>query len=227
MDWTVAYTDAYIGPMDIGRLLQELLEAKSWSQEELAARLHTTQANVSRWLKGREPRASQIEAIRDLASELGLLAEAPSRRQIIPIMGYVGAGGDVDPDFEQVPPDGLDQVEIPYIVGIVGDPIGFEVRGESNQPKYSAGEVVIVEREQPTSIDSMIGDFAVVVTETGKRYLKKIMAGRKAGTFDLVSINAPTMEGVRLKWASPVRIQISNIGLRRLGAIQRRAPPKK
>jgi repressor LexA len=202
--------------MRVTQVLYEILKVRGWTQEQLAERLGTTQATVSRWLKGAEPRGSKLEEIRLLARESGLLDDAPAERQVIPIMGYVGAGGDVEPDFEQVPDDGLDQVELPYVVGIVGDPVGFAVRGESMQPKYSAGEIVIVEREQPWSIDSMIGDYAVVLTYEGRRFIKKIMPGAEPHTYDLVSVNGPTIESVRLRWASPVRLVIPPIGLKRV-----------
>jgi transcriptional regulator with XRE-family HTH domain len=178
--------------------------------------------------RDRDPGVSNLAA---LAHVLGTTAadllayRAADERQHIPIMGYVGAGGDVDPDYEQVPFDGLAQVELPYIIGIIGDPIGFEVRGESMQPKYGDGEVVVVEREQPASTDSMIGDFAVVRTYDGHRYVKKIMPGRKAHTFNLVSINAPTIEGARIEWASPVRLVIPNVGLRHVRHTRKPASP--
>jgi transcriptional regulator with XRE-family HTH domain len=211
--------------MGVAEILNEIMRVRSWKQEDLAEALKTTQANVSRWLKGREPRSDAIEAIRSLARECGLIAESPKERQLIPIMGYVGAGGDVEPDFEQVPYDGLDQVQLDYVVGIVGDPIGFEITGDSNQPKYSAGEIVIVEREQPWATESMIGDFAVVRTYDGHRYLKKIMPGRGRHVFNLVSLNAPTIEGARIEWASPVRIVIPPVGVRK-SPTKRRAPAK-
>jgi phage repressor protein C with HTH and peptisase S24 domain len=140
----------------------------------------------------------------------------PAARQIVPIMGYVGAGGDIDPDYEQVPFDGLEQVELPYAVD--GDMIAFEVRGESMMPRYDDRAIVIVARDQPLAIDAMIGDDAVVRTHDGKRFLKRIMPGRRPSTFNLVSINAPTIEGARIAWASPVRMIIPNIGLRRRAA---------
>jgi repressor LexA len=80
-------------------------------------------------------------------------------------MGYVGAGGDIQPEYEQVSYDGLEQIEPPHPIGIVDDPVGFRVRGESMAPKYEPDAIVVVEQDQPWSTDSMIGDEAVVRTD--------------------------------------------------------------
>lgn len=202
--------------MDEIALLKRL--AEQYSQAELAARLFTTQQSVSRWILGHhEPSGPAKRLIRQLASESGI-----DERQRIPIMGYVGGGGDVDPDFEQVPPDGLEQIELPQPIGLMDDPVGFIVRGQSMMPRYSDGDIALVEREQPWPTDRMIGDEAVVLTyeadSAGKRYLKRIMPGPRQHTFNLVSLNGPTMEGVRIRWASPVRVILPNIGLRRVPA---------
>lgn len=198
--------------MRIGDIIKRLLVVRGLTQGELADRLATTQNNISRWMGGREPRGQIREKILKLAAESGILPEAPSRERIIPIMGYVGAGAEVDPDYEQVPFDGLEQVELPFIPG--EDLVGFWVKGDSQLPKYDDGEVLLVEREQPTSIDRMIGDMAVVRTYGGKRMVKRIMPGPKPNTFNLESHNAKTIVGVRLVWASPIKYVLPNVSRR-------------
>jgi len=140
---------------------------------------------------------------------------------VVPIMGYVGAGGDVEPDFEQVPEGGLEQIELPAPIGIVEDPIGFRVRGESMQPRYNDGDIVVVERDQPTDTDALVGDEAVVRTEDGHRYLKRLRRGARPRTYDLVGLNGPTVEGIMVVWASPVRVIIPSVGLRRVSSRSR------
>jgi phage repressor protein C with HTH and peptisase S24 domain len=212
------------------RSAREAALANSWP--ESTYRAHETGNrtigldDAERYARRFRARGADVTAQQILFGE-GLVEEESvgAEQQRIPIMGYVGAGGDVEPDYEQVPHDGLDQIEIPYVIGIVGDPIGFEIRGDSNQPKYSAGEVVIVEREQPWATESMIGDFAVIRTYDGHRYLKKIMPGGKPHLFDLISINAPEIRGVRIAWASPIRMVIPRIGTRKV-PLKRRSATK-
>jgi transcriptional regulator with XRE-family HTH domain len=199
--------------MEMKALIRALLDARDWTQADLAARLRTTQVTVSRWLDGTEPRGLMRDRIRDLAEETGLI-EKPGDKHVIAIMGYVGAGAVIEPDFEQVPDDGLEQIELPFAND--DDLIGFQVRGDSMMPKYDPGEILVVAREQPMSFDSMIGHFAIVRTKDGRRLVKRIMPGPKPSHYNLESANAETMVGVRLDWASPVRFLIPSIQLRRL-----------
>src|SRR3981081_473081 len=48
----------------------------------------------------------------------------------VPIMGPVGAGAVIEPEHEQVPPEGLGEIEIP--LPISEGTIAFDVRGESS-----------------------------------------------------------------------------------------------
>lgn len=142
----------------------------------------------------------------------------------IPIMGRVGAGGDVEPDMEQVPEEGLEQIELPGSAMIartmVADPIGFRVVGDSMYPRFRDGDILVVEREQPWSIDRMIGDEAVILTVDSsgrsRRLVKRIMPGRRAHTYSLISLkdDTPPILDARIRWASPVRVIIPDIGLR-------------
>lgn len=145
------------------------------------------------------------ENLRGLARVLGLsvgeLLEGYEDEQpaTVPIMGYVGAGWHVEPEYEQMPPDGFEQIEVAFQVpdGV----IGFWVRGESMEPAYSDGDVVLVRADQRYATGAYVGQKPhIVLTETGRRYLKRIMPGPGRNTFNLESFNTRTMVGVRLKW---------------------------
>jgi phage repressor protein C with HTH and peptisase S24 domain len=133
-------------------------------------------------------------------------AQGHADRATIPIMGYIGAGAEIDPDYEQVPADGLDQVELPLLLpeGV----IGLRVRGDSMLPKYADGVVIVVHSEQGRSTASLIGDEVAVRTYDGRRYLKVLMPGSKPHTYNLESFNARTITGVRIAWASEIIVII-------------------
>lgn len=139
----------------------------------------------------------------------------------LPIMGYIGAGAEILPEFEQVPPEGLDQIDLPFAVP--PDLIGLEVRGESMLPRYEDGDVIVVWRDQRGAIEGLLGEEAAVRTDRGQRFLKRILRGARRGTFNLESTNASskTIEGARLEWASEIYLTVRAAQLRRVAARER------
>ena len=117
----------------------------------------------------------------------------------VPLMGYVGAGAEVQPDFEQVPPDGLDQIHIPF--PLPGEMIAFQISGDSMLPVYREGMVLIVYREQKRPSEWFFGREAVVRTEEGRRFVKTIMRGNPT---TLYSTNAPPIENAVPVWLGEI-----------------------
>ena len=84
-------------------------------------------------------------------------------------MGRVGAGAVIEPENEQVPPEGLGEVELPFPIS--EETVAFEVAGDSMLPKYENGDVIVVYREQRHPLSSFYGEEAEVRLRTGVRYL--------------------------------------------------------
>ncbi|UNJ22090.1 repressor protein C [Microcystis phage vB_MweS-yong2] len=108
----------------------------------------------------------------------------------LPMLGKVGAGAVVYlPD--EPPADTLDEVAL----DIDGDFL-LEVTGDSQWPRYMAGEVLIVAGE-PSSPERLIGSYAVVQVESdGMRLLKQIRRGKRPGRYLLWSHNKEEMDDV-------------------------------
>lgn len=148
-----------------------------------------------------------------------LTAATSAQPQSIPLMGYLGAGAEIEPDFEQVPPEGLDQVDLPF--AIAEDLIAFKVRGESMLPFYKPDTVIVVYREQKKPIEAFYGEEAAVRTTTGKRFIKTIMRGDRG--VNLISWNAAPIENVRLEWIGEIFATLPASSLRKVarqGGIQ-------
>lgn len=146
-------------------------------------------------------------------SDQAYAAMAPEpQRGIVPLMGFIGAGAEISPEFEQVPEDGLEQVDLP--LPIPEPMLAFEVRGSSQKPRYDEGDVIVVFRDQRRATESFIGEEVAVQTTAGNRYLKTL--ARSPRGFNLLSFNAPPITGVGLVWIGEIYATVRASQLRRL-----------
>jgi repressor LexA len=187
-------------------VIERALERTGKSKGGLAQAMGVRPGAVSEILSGiRLIKASEIEPITEY---LGLNA--------VPIMGRVGAGAVIEPENEQIPPEGLGDVELPFPIS--AETIAFEVAGDSMLPKYENGDVIVVYREQRHPLASFYGEEAVVRLKTGQRYLKTIERGKAANTVNLTSFNAKAINGVKLEWIGEICVTLPRGQIERMRA---------
>lgn len=185
-------------------LIERALERTGKSKGGLAEAMGVRAGAVSEILSGiRLIKASEIDAIVEYL-ELNL----------IPVMGRVGAGASIEPEYEQVPPEGLGEVELPF--PIWEETIAFEVSGDSMLPKYENGDVIVVYREQRHPLSSFYGEEAAVRLKSGERYLKTIERGNSTGVVNLKSFNAKPINGVKLEWIGEIALTLPRGQIARL-----------
>jgi phage repressor protein C with HTH and peptisase S24 domain len=124
----------------------------------------------------------------------------PEPKNIVRLVGRIGAGAVIDSDLEQEPPDGFAEIEIPYPVP--DGAVAFEIVGDSMWPRYDPGDIVICWKVAQTRTEADGWEAAVRLTD-GRRYLKTIRRVSK-DRFDLVSHNASPILGVQIEWACKV-----------------------
>lgn len=194
-------------------MIERGLEKTGKSKGGLAAAMGVRPGAVSEILGGeRLVKASEIVPIMEYL-ELNLA----------PIMGRVGAGAVIEPDYEQVPPEGLGDIALPF--PIMEETVAFEIVGDSMLPKYQSGDVIVVYKDQRHPLSSFYGEEAVVRLKTGERYLKTIERGKSPSVVNLTSFNAKPIVGVKLDWVGEICISMPKGQLERLRA--RSARPRK
>jgi repressor LexA len=194
-------------------MIERGLEKTGKSKGGLAAAMGVRPGAVSEILGGeRLVKASEIIPIMQYL-ELNLA----------PIMGRVGAGAVIEPDFEQVPPEGLGDIALPF--PIMEETVAFEILGDSMLPKYESGDVIVVYKDQHHPLSSFYGEEAVVRLKTGERYLKTIERGKSPSVVNLNSFNAKPIVGVKLEWVGEICLSMPKGQLERLRA--KSARPRK
>lgn len=177
---------------ELVRRLDQGLRAKY-----IADLLGVAPARITEMKKGE--RRIQPHEMSILASELGL-----SDGNGVPVVGFVGAGGEVVFEDAYAKGDPLYTAE-----ALPGMParglIGLEVRGDSMYPAIRDGYVAFIRRDGWDHVeDGALRDWAVCRVEDGRTLLKEIRRSSQHGRYDLISTNAPPIEGVKLIWATPV-----------------------
>lgn len=200
------YALAYNAAMDVPAALQKIMDLAEWRQEQLADELGVSQATVSRWMNGADPRGAKRDQIVSLLARLSGAGDDNPRPlpfgRTIAVVGRIGAGGSIDTSTAQIDHfEPLFEVKVPFPVP--EDALAFQVSGESMWPKYDAGDIVICSRfsEHP---DGVLGHIAAVETASGERFLKRVLKGSRSGHYMLVSLNASVMEDVRIASFSAV-----------------------
>lgn len=151
-----------------------------------------------------------LESIRDIADALGTNADEFLGGDGVPVVGFVGAGGEVafHDDFEKG--DGLYRVD--QLPDMPMGMIGLEVRGDSMLPLFRDGYVAFVRRNWDRVESEALLDWAVARLADGRVLLKQIRRSAQPGRYDLLSLNADPIEAVELQWATPVRGWMTRAG---------------
>ncbi len=187
--------------MSMEQKIRAIMKATGWKQQKVAEHFDVSQSTVNRWLNGSEPEGHRRDAINAAFDSLVDAPKSTADGMHIPVMGNVGAGAEVEPDFDQVPPDGIDQVYVPFHVP--DDLVAFTVVGTSMLPYMREGTIIIVYREQQRPIEAFYGLQAAVRTSDGRRFIKTITRGSNGGV-NLISWNAEEMYDVHLEWIGEI-----------------------
>lgn len=186
--------------------LKEAMEDRGWSGRELARRSKVNYDNIAKYLQNEvdNPRGDTIDK---LAKALDVDAiwlktgVGRAKEYGVPVVGYVGAGGQISFLDDFAKGEGLDRVAPPP--GAPSNAVALIVRGSSMMPVLHDGWVLTYwdRRDDPWPLT---GELCVAETADGMTYVKTLRPGLRKGTFTLESYNMEPIENVELKWAAKV-----------------------
>lgn len=161
--------------------LKLLRNQKHLSQAQLAKKIGVSSSTIAMWESGeREPKNYEtLEIIADFFNvnmELLLTGTiAPTR---IPVLGKVVAGIPLEA-IEDI----IDYEEIPQSMAKSGEFFGLQIKGDSMEPKFSEGDVVIVRKQD--DVDS--GSIAIILVNGNEATIKRVK--KFEGGINLVPTN--------------------------------------
>ena len=166
--------------MNFGAKLKYIRNQKEWSQEQMANFLGTSKQVISRYEKSQT--TPKINVAIKYATKLNVSVDAlidnskseadlytrkqPTINCRIPVLGKVAAGIPIDA-VEYI----VDYEEISEDLASKGDYFGLQIKGDSMEPKFSEGDVVIVRKQ--STIQS--GEIAIVLINGDEATIKKVM----------------------------------------------------
>jgi phage repressor protein C with HTH and peptisase S24 domain len=183
------------------RLREARLAAGFETAKKAAARFgfnYTTYSQHERGQTGITRAASDYAKAFRVSEAWLLTGEGSGHSSVVDIVGRLGAGAEVETEFEQ---GGLGEVELPF--PLPAEMIALEVYGESMLPVYKNGHIIVVYKHQKKPLTSFFGEVAAVKLADGRRFIKTIMRG-DGDAVNLWSWNAEPIENVQLEWIGEI-----------------------
>ncbi len=184
-----------------------MLRDKGMSVAELSRISGVSHHTIHSLLK--RPSASMnAESARSLLVALDALDDFLTDPKTIPLVGKVGAGAKV-PEFNAYPDGGGPKILCPPGITPSEGIAAVEIEGDSMEPMYSEGDMLIYVRDAVDRVSSeIIGQRCICVDSDNMGWIKQIKPGSEPGLFHLISMNpgATTRWDVQLLWAARVRL---------------------
>lgn len=176
--------------MEANALLKSRRKQLNLTQKDIAAFVGVSEATVSRWESGdienmgRDKIAKLSEILKISPGQIAgykedVYTSEKSKGIKIPVLGRVVAGIPIDAveeilDYEEISPEMASQ----------GDFFALKIKGDSMEPKFSDGDVVIVRKQ--SDVDS--GEIAIVLVNGDDATIKKVQ--KFNGGINLIPTNS-------------------------------------
>lgn len=139
----------------------------------------------------------------------------------VPVLGEVGAGGQVMPiddiplfrtgSMREVDWDTANCETVEAPPGVYPTEVAcVKVRGHSMHPVYRDGDFLFYRRKGDMQA-GFLNEDCIVALDDGRYFVKTLAKGENYGTFTLLSYNEPPINNVKVKWAAPVEWRHRNL----------------
>lgn len=196
--------------MEIPELLRSIASAAKVKQTGLGRLIGVTQPQISRYLKGAQPKKPAYDKIMAAGRRYGIAEEdirtedvaeqlEPEQAATVPLKGYVAAGSQAhflaleDAEFDRVtaPPGSTDRT------------FALEIRGTSLGELFDRWLVFADDVRSPVTSD-LLGKTCIIGLSDGRIVVKKLRKAR-SGLYDLLSNTEEPILGVAVDWAAKVK----------------------
>ncbi|MBL4871155.1 MAG: helix-turn-helix domain-containing protein [Robiginitomaculum sp.] len=212
---------------NIGDQIRSARKEKGWTQTDLAKKIGVSFTTVAAWEQGKnEPKLPSLvmltnvlktkfqfsDPVVELRDEFwGITSDdyigldysdgEKPKNPMVPVVGYVGAGGSISPIDDHANGGGLDEIEVPPET--VKHTVAVIVRGDSMRPMFTDGMILYYSKREKNIADYL---HKVVIAHfvDERKAIKTLTLGSKKGVFTLTSFNAAPMKDVKLESVSPI-----------------------
>jgi transcriptional regulator with XRE-family HTH domain len=189
-----------------GARMRQYREKLGLGQKVVAERCEppTTAQQIGRLESGQ--RKVTMEWAKRVAPALGVdpetILSGPRDIEMIPLVGYVGAGMKYYGNPEVGDWGQIELVEAPP--GAREGVVAVRVRGDSMFPVYRDKDLLYFDRSREHSPEALFGQDCMVQVKGGSAYVKILRKGSRPGLYSLDSYNHETIADVEIAWAAPV-----------------------
>lgn len=164
--------------MNIGKIIKNRRNELGLTLDDVGKAVGVGKSTVKKWEDGyisnmRRDKIAALSKVLKLSPVSFVTGEVTpesfsykKNKYVIPVLGKVAAGIPIDA-VEYI----VDYEEISEDLASKGDYFGLQIKGDSMEPKFSEGDVVIVRKQ--STIQS--GEIAIVLINGGEATIKKVM----------------------------------------------------
>ena len=205
----------------LAKEIRSLRKSRGWTQTDLAKKIGVPMTTLASWEQGKY--TPKFPALVRLSSVLGFQIDIPedarnclseklsrnsqdddllNKKLIVPVVGYVGAGGGISPIDDHAMGGGIDEVEAPP--NSPTNTVAVIVKGHSMIPMFYEGMHVFYS-QRLKNVEDYINSIPLIVhLDDDRKAIKTIIKGSKWGLYTLTSFNADPIADIRIESVSPI-----------------------